>query len=72
MGQKEVVHVYHLRLEAEKEDTVNIDELVNAKAEEKRRMLVKLFSLCAKGEAYEEDEGEESEEEESEESESLE
>lgn len=63
MGQKEVVRVYHLRLEAEKEDTVNIDELVNAKAEEKRRMLVKLFSLCAKGEAYEEDEGEESEEE---------
>jgi hypothetical protein len=35
-------------------------------------MLVKLFSLCAKGETYEEDEGEESEEEESEESESLE
>ena len=65
MGQKEVVRVYHLRLEAEKENTVNIDELVNAKAEEKRRMLVKLFSLCAKGEAYEEGEdgGDDSDEE---------
>lgn len=66
MGQTEVVRVYHLRLEAEMENAVNIDELVNAKAEEKRRMLVKLFRLCAKGEEVEEEE----EEEEGEESES--
>jgi SNF2 family DNA or RNA helicase len=49
MGQKEIVHVYHLRLAAESakaEAAVNIDELVNAKAEEKRKMLEKLFVLC--------------------------
>ena len=47
MGQKEIVHVYHLRLLAESTSAVNIDELINAKAEEKRKMLEKLFVLCA-------------------------
>ncbi len=48
MGQKEIVHVYHLRLAAEGGKTaVNIDELINAKAEEKRKMLEKLFVLCS-------------------------
>jgi SNF2 family DNA or RNA helicase len=50
MGQKEIVHVYHLRLAAESataEAAVNIDELINAKAEEKRKMLEKLFTLCS-------------------------
>ena len=52
MGQKEIVHVYHLRLAAESAtagDAINIDELVNAKAEEKRKMLEKLFVLCSDG-----------------------
>jgi SNF2 family DNA or RNA helicase len=47
MGQTEVVKVYHLHLDAEKKETVNIDELVNAKAEEKRKMLEKLFLMCS-------------------------
>jgi SNF2 family DNA or RNA helicase len=49
MGQTEVVKVYHLRLAAENEATINIDELVNAKAEEKRKMLEKLFLMCSQG-----------------------
>jgi SNF2 family DNA or RNA helicase len=51
MGQKEIVRVYHLRLSAESSvagAAVNIDELINAKAEEKRKMLEKLFTLCSK------------------------
>ena len=49
MGQKEIVHVYHLRLlgESAAAAAVNIDELINAKAEEKRKMLEKLFTLCS-------------------------
>jgi len=46
MGQTKVVKVFHLHLAAEKEKSINIDRMVNAKAEEKRRMLDKLFSLC--------------------------
>ena len=46
MGQKKVVNVYHLHLEAEQDGTVNIDKLVDAKAEQKREMLKKLFALC--------------------------
>lgn len=46
MGQHEVVKVYHLRLEAENDSTINIDSVVNAKAIEKRIMLEKLFTLC--------------------------
>ena len=55
MGQTEVVKVYHLRLAAENEATINIDELVNAKAEEKRKMLIKLFAMCSQGTAYDPD-----------------
>jgi SNF2 family DNA or RNA helicase len=47
MGQKEVVKVYHLRLAAEHEAAINIDEMINAKAEEKRKMLEKLFTVCS-------------------------
>ena len=47
MGQTEVVKVYHLRLLAEGDTTINIDELVNAKAEQKRKLLEKLFNECA-------------------------
>jgi len=47
MGQTQVVKVWHLRLAAENEGTINIDSLVNAKAEEKREMLQKLFRLCS-------------------------
>lgn len=47
MGQKEIVKVYHLRLAAEHEAAINIDEMINAKAEEKRKMLQKLFALCS-------------------------
>jgi SNF2 family DNA or RNA helicase len=46
MGQNKVVHVYHLRLASEKGNTINIDALVNAKADEKRKQLEKLFALC--------------------------
>jgi len=45
MGQSEVVHVYHLRLASENTKTINIDSLVNAKADEKRKQLEKLFAL---------------------------
>lgn len=47
MGQREVVKVYHLRLEAEDTQTINIDKVVSAKAMEKRAMLEKLFKLCS-------------------------
>jgi hypothetical protein len=46
MGQTKVVQVYHLRLAAEHSKTINIDEMVNAKAEEKRKMLNMLFEVC--------------------------
>ena len=46
MGQKEVVHVYHLRLMSESEATINIDTLVDSKAIEKRKLLDNLFFLC--------------------------
>lgn len=52
MGQTEIVKVYHLRLAAENEATINIDELVNAKAEEKRKMLEKLFAMCSQSIVY--------------------
>jgi SNF2 family DNA or RNA helicase len=48
MGQTEVVKVYHLRLAAEHKAAINIDDLINAKAEEKRKMLEKLFALCSR------------------------
>lgn len=46
MGQTKVVHVYHLHLKAEQENTINIDTIVNEKAEQKRVMLKRLFALC--------------------------
>jgi len=55
MGQREKVKVYHLRLAAEHEAAINIDDLVNAKAEEKRKMLEKLFLMCSQGTEYDED-----------------
>ena len=48
MGQQEVVRVYHLRLAAERENSLNIDQMVHGKAEEKRGMLEDLFEWCAK------------------------
>jgi SNF2 family DNA or RNA helicase len=47
MGQKEVVKVYHLRLAAEHTTAINIDEMINTKAEEKRKMLEKIFTICS-------------------------
>lgn len=47
MGQTEVVKVYNLRLAAEHEASINIDELINAKAVEKRKMLDELFAMCS-------------------------
>lgn len=55
MGQKEVVKVYHLRLAAEQGEAINIDEMINAKAEEKRKMLEKLFTMCSQGTKYDSD-----------------
>jgi SNF2 family DNA or RNA helicase len=43
MGQTKVVKVYHLQLQAENTKSINIDLLINAKAQEKRKMLEKLF-----------------------------
>lgn len=48
MGQHAVVHVYHLRLAAEKYDSIDIDKAIFFKAHEKRILLSKLFQLCAK------------------------
>jgi len=48
MGQTATVKVWHLTLLAEKNNTVNIDALINAKALEKRKMLEKLFCICDK------------------------
>jgi SNF2 family DNA or RNA helicase len=45
MGQKKVVHVYHLALITEKEG-INIDNMVNEKADTKRRQLETLFRAC--------------------------
>ncbi len=47
MGQTKVVKIFHLQLQAEQDGTVNIDMLVDSKAEEKRQMLQKLFAMCA-------------------------
>lgn len=52
MGQKEKVKVYHLRLAAEHDAAINIDDLVNTKAEEKRKMLEKLYRMCSQGTEY--------------------
>jgi len=47
MGQTEVVKIYHLHLEAEADEkTINIDTLINSKADQKRLMLEKLFAYC--------------------------
>lgn len=55
MGQKKVVHVYHLKLEIEDdEDIIGIDQLVNGKAEEKQKMLDTLFEMCDKKRTEEE------------------
>ena len=43
MGQTKTVQVYHLALAAEKEGSLNIDSLVYAKADQKRKMLESLF-----------------------------
>jgi len=45
MGQKKVVQVYHLALITEKEG-INIDNMVNEKADGKRRQLEALFRVC--------------------------
>jgi TRAP-type mannitol/chloroaromatic compound transport system substrate-binding protein len=49
MGQKEVVKVYHLKLWEEWDNIqiINIDSKVQEKANEKREMLEKIFSICA-------------------------
>lgn len=49
MGQKEVVHVYHLTLsqEWENKQITNIDDKIQQKADEKQRMLEKIFQMCA-------------------------
>lgn len=47
MGQTKTVHVYHLHLDAESSsEFVDIDLLVNSKADQKRKMLEKLFILA--------------------------
>lgn len=48
MGQTKTVHVWHLLLSAEKENSINIDRIVSEKAEEKQTMLSYLFDICEK------------------------
>jgi hypothetical protein len=43
MGQKSVVRIYRLQLEAEVENITYIDRLIYAKAEEKSRLLLQFF-----------------------------
>jgi SNF2 family DNA or RNA helicase len=49
MGQKEVVKVYHLILSQEWDNKkiTNIDDRIQQKADEKQRMLEKIFQMCA-------------------------
>jgi SNF2 family DNA or RNA helicase len=47
MGQQKIVEVYHLKLDAENKISLDIDALVSSKAEQKRSMLERLFTLCA-------------------------
>ena len=51
MGQTQVVKVYHLQLAAETEkyenNVINIDALINKKADEKRELLEYIFSICS-------------------------
>jgi SNF2 family DNA or RNA helicase len=46
MGQKKVVKVFHLLLAVEQSAAYNIDKIMNDKAEEKRYMLQKIFTMC--------------------------
>jgi len=46
MGQTRVVKIYHLNLAIEKDSLLNIDRLINDKAEQKRKMLMNLFAQC--------------------------
>ena len=43
MGQTEIVKVYHLGLVAENDNSINIDQFINAKADDKRKLLQKVF-----------------------------
>jgi SNF2 family DNA or RNA helicase len=47
IGQTAVVHVYHLRLAAETDGSLNIDRLIHDKANQKRQLLMRLFTLCS-------------------------
>lgn len=47
MGQTQVVRIYHLSLAIEKDLILNIDRLINDKAEQKRKMLENLFAQCS-------------------------
>jgi SNF2 family DNA or RNA helicase len=49
IGQSEVVQIYNLHLAIEAENSINIDRLLDSKAEEKRVMLEKVFSMCSTG-----------------------
>lgn len=45
IGQTQIVHIYHLQLAAEHTSAINIDQIINNKAQQKRQMLLKLFTL---------------------------
>ena len=47
MGQTAVVHVYHLRLAAETDGSLNIDTLIHDKANHKRLLLHRLLHICS-------------------------
>lgn len=46
IGQQEVVQVYHLKLKAEEEHSINIDALIEGRAKMKAQMLKDLFVMC--------------------------
>ena len=47
MGQTEIVKVYHLGLAAENDNAINIDQFINAKADDKRKLLQKVFEWAS-------------------------
>jgi hypothetical protein len=48
MGQKEVVDVYHFILSVE--DSINIDDMMAGRADEKGRVLEEILSKASRGE----------------------
>lgn len=46
MGQTRVVKVFYLQLVAEKDNSINIDKLINQTADRKRELLKNIYAIC--------------------------